>query len=227
MTAVTAALAAELQAFLPECPIPSPRSAHQGFAESVLDRHGILAAVIGSGKSLSAYRIGELLERHFVDLVVHIGICGAADASMQTGDMLVPDRVMQHDLHLKEFSLPPGVIPYTGIGSIELSARRSEFFSHIRSIFPSRRIRNGGMIASGDVFASPEKKAELLVQGSCACDMESYSVALGCMLKGVPLIIWKIISDDAAGAGPKRFSRFISDASALWMEGVISYLESR
>ncbi len=227
MLLITAAMEAELQACIPGQTRSSSKGTHQ-FHEYPVCLGSASAAEIGVGKAVSAFRMGELLERYRPEEVIHIGICGAAHPSFQVGELLLPSRVMQYDLHLKEFGLDRGVIPFCAVGEAAADTKMLESTQKILTgMVKGRRVHTGGLIASGDQFASVHTKQLLAAEGIDACDMESFSVALACRLKGIPFVIWKIISDDAAGRRVRRFSRFLADASQLFRAAVEAYLESR
>ncbi len=233
MVLVTAAMDAELQAFFPGERLPGISDGFSGFRETHLEAGAgsFTAAVIGVGKSMSACRISSLLERYSPSLVIHVGICGAAGPALQIGDIIFPDRVMQYDLNLEAFGLPAGVIPYSGIGTLDIAcAQQIQLIEHMKHCSGGIKIHRGGTAASGDTFLSPEEKAVLLerpgLSGVSGFDMESYSAALACSIKGTPMVLCKSISDDLHGNRPKRFSRYLETVSGIFRRAVISYLEA-
>ncbi|NCC64113.1 MAG: hypothetical protein EOM15_05620, partial [Spirochaetia bacterium] len=56
-------------------------------------------------------------------------------------------------------------------------------------------------------------------------DMEGFSVARAASMHGVPCSILRVVSDDAQGHRPKKFSSFAREASKKLAHGLLQLLE--
>ncbi len=213
MILVTAAMAEELQELL-----PLEQYTGSGFPEAVIREYSVCAAVIGIGTVLSACRIGELLERCRPERVVHIGICGGLTPGVSAGEFILPSWTVQHDLGPLPFSRTDrnGAFAFD---RIELnSPRREAYGDSLRQAAGGGKVHLQGGIATGDGFVTGEQRLSLAGRfppgEQAVCDMETFSVAAACRIRGIDLVVMKAVSDDAHRR-VKHLSRYLAKISRI------------
>lgn len=129
--------------------------------------------VTGVGKVNAAIAVATILGEHSPSHVINMGTAGALRDDL-TGIHVI-SQVTQHDLN------DQGIFELTGIHfglPIELSAA-------------------GPVLTTGDAFiGDPESRARLAEQAHLV-DMEGYAVAKAAQTAGVPVMLVKMVSDNA------------------------------
>ncbi len=200
------------------------------------------------GKVSAAITTLLLLERFGVTRIVFTGLAGAIDPALRIGDIVIADRLVQHDMDasplpaFKRFEIPLlGKIFFeTGLSNEASDAAiqytQGEF---LHEVTPEKRAAFGierpprvfrGLVASGDQFlADPKKAAELreaLPDLLCA-EMEGAAVAQVCHeMGGIPNAIIRVISDQADHSAAVDFLRFVDDVAEYLTGGIVRSLLS-
>ena len=109
-----------------------------------------------------------------VEKVIITGLCGALDARLRKGDVVVYDEVRSASGTLK--------LDDELAGQLERSVACS---------------RGSGLSVERVVTRASEKEALRLAHGAIAVDMESYEVASFCVESGIPVGVMRVVSDEA------------------------------
>jgi adenosylhomocysteine nucleosidase len=187
-----------------------------------------------------------LLERFGVTHIVFTGVAGAIDPSLRIGDVVVAERLVQHDMDasplpaFQRFEIPllgkiffeaglcdeacQAAIQYTQGGFLsDVAAEKRAAFGMDR---PPKVYQ--GLVASGDQFlADPRKTAELreALPGLLCAEMEGAAVAQVCHeMGGIPSAIIRVISDQADHAAAVDFLRFVDDVAEYLTGGIVRSL---
>lgn len=185
------------------------------------------------GKVAAAVTASLLIQEHKVDAILVVGVAGATAPAVKIGDIVVADRLVQHDIDLK------GVLGYqrfdipllnsremrccerlVGLarGAGEKATASSAYRDGMRGFASHEPSLHVGMIGSGDQFICDpgEKEALLAVLPELACvEMEGAAVAQVCVEHGVPFVVTRIISDAASHHAPIDFGAFIREAASV------------
>jgi adenosylhomocysteine nucleosidase len=196
------------------------------------------------GKVAAAATVTTLIERFKVTHIVFTGVAGAADASIGIGDVVVADRLIQHDMDASPL-FPRFEIPLTGqshfLSALSLTESvveavtlflKDDMKNHIsvadRDVFFSGTPRvHRGLIASGDSFIHCQEKIAVLKQSLpdlLAVEMEGAAVAQVCFEFGVPFAVIRTISDNANEHSPTDFMRFIDQVASIYAFHIIQRL---
>jgi adenosylhomocysteine nucleosidase len=200
------------------------------------------------GKVAAAVTASLLIQEFGVDAIVVVGVAGATDSTVRIGDIVVADRLVQHDIDLK------GVLGYqrfdiplldvremrscerlfaTATEAAKLAAESPAYTNGIRSFSQEQPRVHAGVIGSGDVFVCDPGERDSLsaaISDLKCVEMEGAAVAQVCVEHEVPFVVTRIISDEASGHAAGDFGAFIEQAasvgSAAFVREFVSVLAS-
>ena len=163
---------------------------------------------------LTMIRHDPSFAEHDVDLVINMGVAGAIDPSLNQGDIVIGDRLCQHDMDVTGLGYEVGLNPdydsvYFGSSPEVIAAARSAYETMV-----TEYQLVVGTIASGDQFISSREKKEFIEDHfkAYACEMEGAALAQVCSDNGVPFLVIRAISDRADGEAPLSYNDFKSMA---------------
>jgi len=193
------------------------------------------------GKVAAAATAQHLIDTHKVRSIIFTGVAGALGSDLRIGDIVVADRLWQHDMDASPL-FPPLEIPLLNVSSFaaqsgirdRLKASADRFLSEG---FASEvggeaaadlGIRNPrvviGDIASGDRFIATHADREIVrarVPSALCVEMEGAAVAQVCHENNVPLGVVRVISDGAGDGAHVDFGIFVRDAASRYGLGII------
>jgi adenosylhomocysteine nucleosidase len=182
----------------------------------------VVAVVSRIGKVAAAATTAILLERFVPRAIVMTGLAGAIDARLAIGDIVIADRLLQHDLDARPL-FPRHEIPLLGVSELaadralsdRLAAAAGSFAppAEVVALGVAARVRAWrGLVASGDqFFASPAAVTALrdALPEVLAVEMEGAAIAQVCHEHGVPFAVARVISDTADHGAALDFGRFL------------------
>lgn len=184
------------------------------FQGKFLDKDVILVES-GIGK-VNAARVTQILIDIFkIQSVINVGSAGAANPNLNIGDVVIGEKMVQHDFDLTAFNHPKGYISNVGI---EIQSDK-DFIAKIEKIIRLIQVENENMkigtIATGDIFCTEEKMKDKIRDkfGADAIEMEGAAIAQVCYLCSVPFIIIRGISDSPNGNNAITFEKYLTEAS--------------
>jgi len=194
----------------------------------------VVAVVSRIGKVAAATTAAILLERFQPRAVVMTGLAGAVDPMLAVGDIVIADRLVQHDLDARPL-FPRYEVPLLGIAELFADRGLADRLAAAAGAFvaPPELVALGvktpqvwrGLVCSGDqFFASADAVAALraLLPDTLAVDMESAAVAQVCHEHGVPFAIARVISDTADHAAAIDFARFLKTACGPYARALVA-----
>ncbi len=185
-------------------------------AGRIAGRSAVVAAT-GVGKVNAAMTTALLIARFSPAAVVFTGVAGALDPGLQPGDVVVGERLVQHDLvrHNEQGVVlrdvrnprdgtanPIALEPSPRLLALARQAASGPGLALVGAAGESRPPRLAfGTIATGDSFVGSRARKEELRErtGALAVEMEGAAVAQVCYQHGVPFLVVRGLSDRAAG----------------------------
>lgn len=172
------------------------RIQHFVFYEILYQNKTLFIVKSGVGKVLSSL-VAQLLIIHFnVEKIIFSGVAGALDPSLQIGDMIVANKVMQYDMDATGLGFEMGQIPYSDYKYFY----PDKYLVSLTLHSATDHLIHEGFIISGDVFMTKKNAnhyAHIHALNAQAIDMESASVGLVCSIYNIPFLVIRTISDTA------------------------------
>lgn len=210
------------------------------FRAGLLDGRAVVLAEGGIGKVAGALVTALLLERYGCRALVLSGVAGGLDPALGIGDVVVAERLIQHDYgavtrgRIKNFR--PGVAPLGEareivdyrLGEALRGALGEALSGYVLPALPAgvaggRQPSLGfGTVLTGDQFVNCEDtRGDLFDRFSAqAVDMESAALAQVAERYGAPWIVVRALSDLAGSESHLDFPAFVS-ATAETAAGVV------
>jgi adenosylhomocysteine nucleosidase len=153
---------------------------------------------VGSGVGkVNAARCTQMLIDHMkVDFIFNIGVAGSVDKKVSVLDIVIGEKLVQHDFDITAFEHEKGFIP--NVGGIYIPADK-ELVQLAQTIETESTVHTG-VIASGDIFCSDKAMGEKICRkfNTLCVEMEGASIAQVCFLCKVPFLVIRSISDSLA-----------------------------
>ena len=155
-----------------------------------LESECVSVGLCGVGKVNSALCTDRMIREFKPDCVLNIGVSGALDPTLSTGDLLLSSSVQYHDVWCGEgwdFGQVQDMPLRYAADAVMLAAAVEAL--------PEARV--GNLISGDQFYISVEEDARQrkMFPDALACDMESASVAQVCHSRGIPFLALRIVSD--------------------------------
>jgi len=200
------------------------RYAGAEFVAGKLAGKSVVVCQCGIGKVNSALMAVVMHHEYNVSAIINIGVAGGVAPYIRQGDIVIANKVGQHDYDLTVFGNKPGQID--GFGEVFFdcdgaitdklisAAKKCDYKHHI------------GHIVSGDQFVHDTALAAKFVSefDAIACDMESGAIGHVCRLLGVPFAIMRAISDEGDDTAAADYDRFLEEAAERSYKVIAEYL---
>lgn len=179
------------------------------------------------GKVFAALTASTLIQYFNCEMILFTGVAGGINPSLNIGDMIIADKLCQHDLDITAFGHPHGYAP-GGKVFVEPSA---ELITLVKEVAQENNIDLiTGTIATGDQFVADSDRKDFIEKTfhADALEMEGAAVAVVCDALNIPYVIIHSISDTANGSADVDFDVFLENAaqnSAKLMLKIIDKLQ--
>lgn len=169
----------------------------------------------GIGK-VNAARTTQILINNFnIDVIINVGSAGSINDELDIGDIVIGNKIVQHDFDITALGYPKGYISNVGKYVESDSTLIEKMKETISKMQDSEFKIKIGTIASGDIFCTELKMKEKIRTkfNADAIEMESAAIAQVCELDNIPFIIIRSISDKPNGNNEVTFIQFLEKAS--------------
>jgi len=160
------------------------------------------------GKVFSTLTASTMIQKFGCDTLLFSGVAGGVNPDLKIGDLIVANKLSQHDLDITAFGHPAGYVP-GGEVYVNTDKNLKDIALEVAKENDIKIIE--GIIATGDQFVCDEKRKEFIKTtfNADALEMEGASVAVVCDALNVPCLILRAISDTADMDAGFNFEEFL------------------
>lgn len=185
------------------------------FISGKIEDTKVVVVKSGVGKVNAARTTQILIDSFNVKAVINVGSAGALNPVLNIGDIVIAEKLIQHDFDITAFDHDKGYI--TGVGDYIYSDY--ELVKKIQNV--ENKIKDKtykittGVIASGDIFCTEvPMKNKIYSKFNAECvEMEGAAIAQVCYLDKIPFVVLRSISDSPNGNNTIVFDEFVKLAS--------------
>lgn len=179
------------------------------FYEGTIENTTCILTKVGIGKVNAARGTQILIDNMKVDIIINIGVAGGITDKLQVCDIVVGEKLVQHDFDITAFNHEKGYIPNIG-----KYIESDNYLINIAKQIKENNIHYG-IIASGDIFCTEKWMAEKINQkfNALCTEMEGASIAQVCYLSNIPFIVIRSISDIPNNDNKVTYEKFLDLSS--------------
>lgn len=199
--------------------------ANNSYYEATYQGKELVIAYSKIGKVFSTLTAATLIEKFGCTKLLFSGVAGAINPNLHIGDLIIADKLCQHDLDITIFGHPHGYVP-EGAVCVETDVTLREVAKAVASKTGLNVIE--GTIATGDQFvASNDRKAFISSTFEAdALEMEGASVAVVCDALNVPFFVLRAISDTANDDAGMDFDEFMVGSAIISANFILDMVEN-
>ena len=184
----------------------------------------IVVAYSKIGKVFATLTATILIEKFACKTLLFSGVAGAINDELQIGDLIIAQRLCQHDLDITAFGHPFGYVPE---GDVFITTDAT-----LRNVAKEVAKQKGltlkeGVIATGDQFVANEARKNWIGHTfkADALEMEGASVAVVCNALNVPFFVLRAISDSADMDASFNFDTFLESSAKISADFILSMVD--
>ena len=176
------------------------------------------------GKVFASLTASTMIEKFKCEKLLFSGVAGGINPELKIGDLIVAEKLSQHDLDITIFGHAHGYVPE---GAVFVEANR-ELIDIAKDVANKKAIKlKSGTIATGDQFIANVDRKNWIKDtfNADALEMEGASVAVVCDALNIPFFILRSISDTADMDASFDFDEFLKDSSKKSANFIIAMLD--
>ena len=195
------------------------------FYEGKISNVDVVLVQSGIGKVNAARTTQILIDNIQVDYIFNIGVAGGLDQSLSVGDIVIGEKLIQHDFDITAFGHNKGFIPDVG-DYIDADPYLINLANEVLLNDKEISVKHG-VIASGDIFCSESWMSEKINKkfNALACEMEGASIAQVCYLCHIPFLILRSISDVPNNNNVVTYEEFLEHSTKVIASSMKKLLE--
>ena len=183
------------------------------FVKGKISGIDIVVAQAGVGKVNAALTAQTMILVYGVDKIINIGVAGGLEPSLKIGDVVIADKVCEHDMDTTPLGDLPGFI--TGLDRVYMECDKeiTELLYESSCEMDIHTVK--GTIASGDQFISDNLQRTRIIDtfNGYAAEMEGAAIGHVCTMNNVPFCVLRAISDGANDDSVMDFPTFVKMAA--------------
>lgn len=173
----------------------------------------VAIARCGIGKVFAAMCAEAMIITFSPKVIINTGVGGALKKGISIGDIVIAEKLVQHDMDTSALGDPKGLI--SGIN-------RVYFDSYAKGVELLKRAAEEeglsvklGIIASGDRFVADSAMKEQIVRefDASVCEMEGASIAHVAFVNQTPVLVIRAVSDSADEGSSMDYMEFLPIAA--------------
>jgi adenosylhomocysteine/aminodeoxyfutalosine nucleosidase len=176
------------------------------------------------GKVNSTLTTATMIEVFNCEKILFSGVAGAINENLNIGDLIIADKLCQHDLDITAFGHPHGFVPESKIFIETCKDINLIAFEVAKELSLKLQV---GVIATGDQFIANQEKKEWIKNtfDADAIEMEGASVGFVCDSLNVPFFALRAISDSANMDAGFDFDKFLEHSAKNSANFIIEMLK--
>jgi len=194
------------------------------YYEGTYNGKELVVAYSKIGKVFASLTATIMIEKFDCKVLLFSGVAGGISPELKIGDLIIADKLCQHDLDISAFGHPFGFVPE---GDVFVCSDKS-LRDIAKDVAKEKDITlKEGTIATGDQFiANNDRKNWISTTFKAdALEMEGASVAVVCDALDVPFFILRAISDTANGEAEFDFDKFLESSAKVSADFVLSMVD--
>ena len=166
------------------------------FYECTYKDKSLILVESGIGKVNAARATQILIDNMEVEYIFNIGVAGSVNKDVKVLDIVIGEKLVQHDFDITAFNHEKGYIPNIGGKFVESDPYLIKIAKEVGD-----ESTHTGVIASGDIFCTEEAMSSKIATkfGALCVEMEGASIAQVCYLSHIPFLVIRSISDSPTG----------------------------
>ena len=195
------------------------------FTLGIIHSKNVVLVKCGVGKVNAARTTQILIDNFDLEYVINVGTAGGLNENIEIGDVVIAEKLVQHDFDITAGGHEKGYITNTGrffYSDEALVAKSKNVISNMNEEFKAIV----GLIATGDIFVQDIKvKDEIkeIFDADCV-EMEGAAIAQVCYLDKIPFIVIRSISDKPNGNNSIDFEKFLELACERYSKFIDIFL---
>lgn len=194
------------------------------FYKVSLENKTLIIACSRIGKVHSSLSAATMILYFGCNKIIFNGVAGGINPSYKIGDLVIGEKLCQHDVDITIFGHPFG---YFSEGKI--FTQTNEALNKLaKEVAKESNITiHQGTIATGDQFVSSKERKEWIKKefNADAIEMEGASVAVVCDNLNTPLCVIRAISDNAGDEALISYEEFLEHSAKQSAALVIKMIE--
>lgn len=195
------------------------------FTLGTIHSKNVVLVKCGVGKVNAARTTQILIDNFDLEYVINVGTAGGLNEKIEIGDVVIAEKLVQHDFDITAGGHEKGYISHTGTyfySDEELVNKSKKIIENMNEDFKAIT----GLIATGDIFVQDINiKDRIKEEFDADCtEMEGAAIAQVCYLDKVPFIVIRSISDKPNGNNSIDFEKFLELACERYSKFIDIFL---
>ena len=195
------------------------------FTLGTIHSKNVVLVKCGVGKVNAARTTQILIDNFDLEYVINVGTAGGLNEKIEIGDVVIAEKLVQHDFDITAGGHEKGYISETGTyfySDEELVNKSKKIIENMNEDFKAIT----GLIATGDIFVQDiSVKDRIKEEFNADCtEMEGAAIAQVCYLDKIPFIVIRSISDKPNGNNSIDFEKFLELACERYSKFIDIFL---
>ena len=193
------------------------------FITGKINEKDIVLVKCGVGKVNAARATQILIDNFDLEYVINVGTAGSLNEEIEIGDIVIAEKLVQHDFDVTAAGREKGYITDTGKYFYSDKSLIEKAIQEIDEDF-SQFI---GIIATGDIFVQDIRVKDGIVEefNADCVEMEGAAIAQVCTLDKIPFVVIRAISDKPNGNNAVDFETYLQIACRRYAKFVDFFLK--
>lgn len=197
------------------------------FCRGILNGVNVIVAEAGVGKVNAAVTAEAMILTFRPDYIINTGVAGGLDEHLKIGDIVIADKVCEHDMDTTPIGDPPGYI--TGLNKVYMKCDPYIGSELMKAAEAEKSINvDFGIVASGDQFIATDEQRDYIRKNfsASAAEMEGAAIGHVCAQNNIAFAVIRAISDSANDDSKVDFPVFAAGAAKRSVSILSRALES-